>query len=66
MPQCKLVASIYLNFFNILTIVNNKVKTAIVIAGNTNLRARLSTVDLLIRIAYFVKKVNNVFDFKSS
>ncbi len=33
-------------------------------AGNTNLRGRLSTVDLLIRINCFVKKVNNIFNIK--
>ncbi len=34
--------------------------------GNTYRRGRLSTVDLLIRVARFGKKVNNVFNGKSS
>ncbi len=34
--------------------------------GNPNRRGRLSTVDLLIKVACFVKKVNNVFSIKSS
>ncbi len=37
-----------------------------IIAGNTNCRGRLSTVDLLIMLACFCKKVNNVFDIKCS
>jgi hypothetical protein len=32
--------------------------------GNTNGRARLSTVDLLIKVASFVTKVNTVFNMK--
>jgi hypothetical protein len=34
-------------------------------ARNTNLKGRLDTVDLLIKIAYFVKKYNNIFSTKS-
>jgi hypothetical protein len=32
--------------------------------GNTNIRGRLSTVDLLIIVACFVTKVNNIFNIK--
>jgi hypothetical protein len=35
-------------------------------AGNTNLRERLSSVDLLIKEACFVKNVHNIFIVKSS
>jgi hypothetical protein len=35
-------------------------------AGITNGRVRLSTVDLLIKVACFVKKVRNVFNIKMS
>jgi hypothetical protein len=35
-------------------------------AGNTNLRERLSTVDLLIKVGGNVKKVSNVFNKISS
>ncbi len=34
--------------------------------GNTNRRGRLSTIDLLIEVACFVKKVNNIFNIKRS
>ncbi len=44
----------------------NLLDIVMVNAGNTNRRGRLSTVDLLIRVARFFKKVNNVFNFKSS
>jgi hypothetical protein len=33
-------------------------------SGNTNCRGRLSTVDLLIKVGCFVKKVNNIFNIK--
>ncbi len=33
-------------------------------AGNTILGGRLSTVDLLINVACFVKKVNDIFNLK--
>jgi hypothetical protein len=36
------------------------------LAGNTNLRGRLSTVDLLIKEACFVAKVNNILNAKMS
>ncbi len=32
--------------------------------GNTNYRGRLSTTDLLIKVACFVKKVNDIFNVK--
>jgi hypothetical protein len=32
--------------------------------GNANWGGRLSTVDLLIKVACFVKEVNNIFDIK--
>jgi hypothetical protein len=35
-------------------------------AGNTNRRGKLSTVELLIKVACFVKEVNNIFDLKMS
>ncbi len=35
-------------------------------SGNTKLGLRLSTVDLLIKIACFVKEVNNIFSIKRS
>ncbi len=34
--------------------------------GNTNLRGKLSTVDLLIKVACFVTKVNDIFNIKRS
>ncbi len=34
--------------------------------GNTNLGGRLRAVDLLIKVACFVKKENNVFNIKMS
>jgi len=34
--------------------------------GNTNEGGRLSTVDLLIKVAHFVTKVNNIFHIKTS
>jgi hypothetical protein len=34
--------------------------------GNTNKRGRLGTVDLLIKVALFVKEVNNSFNIKRS
>ncbi len=34
--------------------------------GNTNYGGRLSTVDLLIKVACFVKKENNIFNIKMS
>jgi hypothetical protein len=33
-------------------------------ARNTNCEGRLSTVDLLIKVACFVKKENNIFNIK--
>jgi hypothetical protein len=33
---------------------------------NTNSREKLSTVDLLIKVACFLKKVNNIFNIKSN
>jgi hypothetical protein len=33
-------------------------------AGNTNLGGRLSTIYLFIKVACFVKKVNNIFTIK--
>ncbi len=39
---------------------------AIVEAGNTHRRGRLLTVDLLINLTCFVKKVNNTFNVKSA
>jgi hypothetical protein len=35
-------------------------------AGNTNCGGRISTVDLLIKVACIVKKINNIFSIKSS
>jgi hypothetical protein len=35
-------------------------------AGNTIIGGRLSTVDLLIKVACFVKNVNNVFNIKGA
>jgi len=35
-----------------------------VLAGNTNWRGRLSTVELLIKVAYFVKEANNILNIK--
>jgi hypothetical protein len=35
-----------------------------ILAGNTNWGGRLSTVDQLIKVACFVKKVNNIFNIK--
>ena len=35
-------------------------------AGKTNCRKRLSTVDLLIKVACFVTKVNNIFNKKAA
>ncbi len=35
-------------------------------ARKTNLRERLSTVDLLIKVACFVKKVNNILNIETS
>jgi hypothetical protein len=35
-------------------------------AGNANRRERLSTVDLLVKVARFVKEVDNLFIIKSS
>ncbi len=35
-------------------------------AGNTNLRGRLSAVDLLFMVACIVRKVKNIFNIKSS
>jgi len=35
-------------------------------SGSTNWRGRLSTVDLLIKVACFVKEVYNIFNWKSS
>ncbi len=37
-----------------------------VISWNTNRMGRLSTVDLPIKLACFVKKVNNIFNIKSN
>ncbi len=34
--------------------------------GNTNLGVKLSTVDLLIKVARFVKRENNIFNIKMS
>jgi hypothetical protein len=34
--------------------------------GNTNVRGRLSTVNLLIKVARFVTNVNNIFNIQSS
>jgi hypothetical protein len=34
--------------------------------GSTNLGGRLSTVDLLIKLACFVKNVNKIFNLKMS
>jgi hypothetical protein len=33
---------------------------------NTNYRGRVNTVDYLIKVARFVKKVNSIFNIKSS
>ncbi len=38
----------------------------IVAAGNPNGRGRLSTVDLLIKLACFVTRVNNIFNITSN
>ncbi len=35
-------------------------------AGNTIIGGRLSTVDLLIKVACFVKNVNNIFNIKEA
>ncbi len=35
-------------------------------SGNTNLREKLSTLDLLIEVACFVKMANYIFNVKSS
>jgi hypothetical protein len=35
-------------------------------AGNTNRGVRLSTVELLIKVACFVKQENNIFNIKTS
>ncbi len=37
-----------------------------VLTGNTKLSGRLSTVDLLIKVAYFVTKANKIFNIKMS
>ncbi len=42
-----------------------KIKITTTVSGNTNWRGRLSTVDLLIKVACLVK-VNNVWNIKSS
>jgi len=42
------------------------VKTMIVEAGNANQGGRLSTVDLLITVACFVKKALNIINIKMS
>jgi hypothetical protein len=38
----------------------------IVAAGNPNRRGRLSTVDLLVKVACFVTRVNNIFNITSN
>jgi len=43
-----------------------KRRTKAIKPGNTNWGGRLSTVDLLIKVACFVKKVNNIFNVKRS
>jgi hypothetical protein len=35
------------------------------IAGNTNRRGKLNTIDLLIKVACFVKKVYDIFNVKN-
>jgi hypothetical protein len=37
-----------------------------VMPGNTNIGGRLGTVDLLIKVACFVKEVNDIFKIKRS
>jgi hypothetical protein len=45
--------------------VEKKLKTnQLAKAGNTNVGERFSTVDLLIKVACFVKNVNNTFNIK--
>jgi hypothetical protein len=44
----------------------NSLKSSYDQSGNTNRGGRLSTVDLLIKVACFVKKENNTFNIKMS
>ncbi len=45
---------------------DSQLHVGLVEAGNTNLGGRLSTVDLLIKVARFVKQENNIFNLKMS
>ncbi len=45
---------------------NPTLKEKLILPGNTNWRERLSTVDLLIKVDYLAKKVNNVGNIKNS